>query len=114
MPKHLIFFLIILASNALNAKNPTDSLSVKCSNSKITANIYPNPAQDEITIQNVPFDKGSVEICTLQGKVVKNIQIDKTADYKVSLYDLMSQPYIIKIKASDGATASSGKVIIKQ
>lgn len=73
----------------------------------LAANVYPNPATNVV---NVSLETGvfaSVDVLTLDGKVVIS-----STDSKVDVSELTSGMYIFQIKASNGATATQ-KVTVK-
>jgi hypothetical protein len=67
--------------------------------------IYPNPANDKITIQNLDENtSNSIEIFDISGPVVINQTIQK--DNSIDVSNLASGLYIVKVSNSSGALVS--------
>lgn len=73
----------------------------------VSANVFPNPAKDVVNISMESGVFASVDVLTLDGKVVIS-----TTDSKVDVSELTSGMYIFQIKATNGAT-STQKVTVK-
>jgi hypothetical protein len=64
--------------------------------------IFPNPANDFITIQ---FDKNypsvDVQIVNLLGKVIVNTEVQDTQTYKIELNHLATGIYLVRVKVEE-------------
>ena len=69
------------------------------------ANIYPNPAKNEITISvDNQFNVQSIRLMDITGREVKNITANNIVRINVS--DLQSGYYMINIQTSEGLISS--------
>ncbi len=69
--------------------------------------IYPNPATDMILIdKKTPFETGSFEIMDITGKVVKSINITPAKQTRISISELPSGVYILRMNSEIGVTAA--------
>lgn len=73
--------------------------------------IYPNPANDEITIENPYGQTFTLEIYDLKGKVVKNEIIPSDKKY-ISVQDLCNGVYVLEF--SSGEKNIQEKLIIQR
>ena len=69
--------------------------------------MYPNPVADIATIQLMMTEntEGKIEICDLNGKVLKTVvngTIEGSGNYILSLSDYSSGVYIIKLSSANG------------
>jgi hypothetical protein len=78
----------------------------------VTVHIYPNPAQDNVTISLSNLEGGRIDICSLTGISLKEMMIEKgrhTAIINVS--GLSSGIYLVRVQT--GSTMVNRKLIIK-
>ena len=77
--------------------------------------IYPNPAQDQVTIEfsTTSLPANSINIYNLSGKVVKSYNFDEQASSSLDLNvsDLSTGVYLVKTESSKGSAVE--KLIIK-
>ena len=64
------------------------------------ANIYPNPAQNKITIQS-KIKITEVDIFDLSGKRIKNFKVDRRNLFDINVQPIQSGTYIIRIYSND-------------
>lgn len=63
--------------------------------------VYPNPSNGNLNI-SIPFiENGEVEIYNLQGKKLYSEKLDNASTNEITLYDLQSGMYIIKLTSDD-------------
>ncbi|WP_298507818.1 T9SS type A sorting domain-containing protein [uncultured Kordia sp.] len=75
-------------------------------------NMYPNPAQNEITIaSNNRVVLERMSIVDINGKMIKTVKLKNQVQNNVSIDDLASGVYFITIQSKDGKTAT--KKLIK-
>lgn len=67
----------------------------------IATNVYPNPANDFITVEN----EGAVEISDMQGRIVKTANTSSQSE-QISVSDLPSGNYLIKVTNDSKSTVS--------
>ena len=70
-------------------------------------NVYPNPAKDVVNISVEQGDLATVDVLTLDGKLVIS-----STDSKVDVSELTSGMYIFKVRSTSGAV-STQKVTVK-
>ena len=77
--------------------------------------IYPNPAQDQITLEftKTSLPASNINIYDLSGKVVKSYNFDEqqSSNLKLNVSDLSTGAYLVKIENSKGSAFE--KLIIK-
>jgi len=89
----------------INGDYTVDQLSVNDKLPSNAANIYPNPAKNEITISvDNQFNVQSIRLMDITGREVKNITANNIARINVS--DLQSGYYMINIQTSEGLISS--------
>lgn len=89
----------------INGDYTVDQLSVDDKLPSNAANIYPNPAKNEITISvDNQFNVQSIRLMDITGREVKNITANNIARINVS--DLQSGYYMINIQTSEGLISS--------
>lgn len=97
-----IGFIEITLTNVLSVDNPDAIESVK---------IFPNPAQDYITITN-SRNVDTVEIYNILGKLVKRIKTSQENTLELDLTNLNNGMYLVKI-TDINANTKSQKLIVK-
>lgn len=89
----------------INGDYTVDQLSVDDKLPSNAANIYPNPAKNEITISvDNQFNVQSIRLMDITGREVKNITANNIVRINVS--DLQSGYYMINIQTSEGLISS--------
>jgi hypothetical protein len=89
----------------INGDYTVDQLSVNDKLPSNAANIYPNPAKNEITISvDNQFNVQSIRLMDITGREVKNITANNIVRINVS--DLQSGYYMINIQTSEGLISS--------
>ena len=89
----------------INGDYTVDQLSVNDKLPSNAANIYPNPAKNEITISvDKQFNVQSIRLMDITGREVKNIIANNIVRINVS--DLQSGYYMINIQTSEGLISS--------
>ena len=72
--------------------------------SEQTANsiyFYPNPTKDILTIRSRGNNMESVSVLSMQGSLIKEIHMDNKNEFTISVSDLTSGVYILKIEANN-------------
>lgn len=91
--------------SVINGDYTVDQLSVNDKLPSNAANIYPNPAKNEITISvDNQFNVQSIRLMDITGREVKNITANNIVRINVS--DLQSGYYMINIQTSEGLISS--------
>lgn len=75
---------------------------------KNNISIYPNPSSDFVTISSDQRIE-TVEVLTLEGKVVKTSVANGVAEIKIDMNDLPNGLYLVKVK-NTGGTVKTAKV----
>lgn len=89
----------------INGDYTVDQLSVNDKLPSNAANIYPNPAKNEITISvDNQFNVQSIRLMDITGREVKNITANNIVRINVS--DLQTGYYMINIQTSEGLISS--------
>ncbi|MBL6729497.1 MAG: T9SS type A sorting domain-containing protein [Bacteroidia bacterium] len=89
----------------INGDYTVDQLSVDDKLPSNAANIYPNPAKNEITISvDNQFNVQSIRLMDITGREVKNITANNIVRINVS--DLQTGYYMINIQTSEGLISS--------
>ncbi len=89
-------------SNAVHKKESIDIIS------RISVQIFPNPAKQSFTIRNV--EKVKVQITSIVGKQVYNRQLNQ-GDTQINTQKWMNGLYIVRIESVDG-TVSTQKIVV--
>lgn len=76
--------------------------------------IYPNPANDQITVSNLQnIDLKSIQLYNVLGRLVKNIPTDqKLSEIDIPLTGLNKGMYLLKLNSIDGKSKTN-KLIVK-
>ena len=82
-----------------NTNNPTNNITV-----------YPNPAKDNITIQNSNNEKMTVTLYNFQGQIVKTVNVD-SYPYTMDVKGMPTGMYMLQCRGNN--TASAFKVNIQ-
>lgn len=103
---------VVILDNLLVKASATDSLLAVDEVAAITQfSVYPNPANDFITISNDASSIiSTVEITDLNGRVVSNNELN-AADGQISVADLASGVYVLTITTEQGKAV---KKIVKE
>lgn len=64
--------------------------------------IYPNPAQNEITVQVNGFSYNSVQIINSVGQIIRTIKLDDQTSTTIDLENLQNGFYFIELKGASG------------
>ncbi len=77
-----------------------------------TVKLFPNPANEKITVemQNDLKGKISITILNASGKIVKRTEMSKQANYlqqTILLHDIIPGYYVLEIKADNYSWSSS-------
>ncbi len=63
--------------------------------------VFPNPAKDQFTIQsNIPFTK--IALMNMTGKTVKEMQVNRSTEYKMDVANLAKGFYLLTIETLQG------------
>ncbi len=87
------------------------SLSVNDMEGENSLVVYPNPAKDYITVQTVDFSESTVVILDINGKQLKQIEMNSTST-KIACSDLNSGIYLLQIQQR-GQVRKVHKLIIE-
>jgi len=90
-------------ANFTNTKFGNDFLAVT-KNEDINVSVYPNPANNTVTINTNMDDEATLEILTLEGKVVKS-EVLKSNSTEVNVSDLTNGIYLLNISNSSSRKA---------
>ena len=66
--------------------------------------VYPNPANDIVTISSIEYSINSIEMTDINGRVVKNNLVSNLNETEVSISDLAKGVYFLKIASDKGIT----------
>lgn len=81
----------------------TDTLgSISNEMSSGTISVYPNPANDIVTISSSDVVFNNIEMTDLNGRVVKNLSPGGVSNSEISIVDLASGIYLLKINSNNG------------
>lgn len=87
------------------------ALSVQTFNENVVS-VYPNPAKDVVNIKNtIDTQLNSVEITDINGRVVKNVNLNSVTEAQVNISDLSTGVYMMKIVSDNGSVT---KKIVKE
>lgn len=87
------------------------ALSVQTFNDNVVS-VYPNPAKDFVNIKNtLDTQLNSVEITDINGRVVKNVNLNSVTEAQVNVSDLSTGVYMMKIVSDSGSVT---KKIVKE
>ena len=64
-------------------------------------NLYPNPVENELNIENLKKDVNKIEIFTITGKKVKMVENISSAKIKLNISDLQSGLYFITLHSNN-------------
>ena len=64
--------------------------------------VYPNPANDIVTISSSSIALNNVEMTDLNGRVVKNLNLGGVSNSEISIADLATGIYLLKINSNNG------------
>ena len=64
--------------------------------------VYPNPANDRVTISSTKSALDKVEMTDLNGRVVKNLTLGGVSNSEISITDLAAGIYLLKINSENG------------
>jgi hypothetical protein len=78
---------------------------------KTTVNIFPNPTNDKIIIENLPTEKINLRLINIFGQEIYTIQVQNTNKFSLSLNEYSSGIYFLSIQTSSEII---NKKIIKQ
>ncbi len=67
-----------------------------------SVSIYPNPAATVVTISSFDNALNNVEMTDMNGRVVKNINLNGVSNSEISIADLATGIYMMKINADNG------------
>lgn len=87
-----------------------DTTSVENNSNQLVSKVYPNPAQDELTLSVEPNFNGKIIIYDPAGRMLKNLVI-AGGENKINIADLKSGLYTYRILGQD--KSGSGKFIKK-
>ena len=74
--------------------------------------LYPNPSKDVINVMNsINASITNLEITDLNGRIVKNVKLDGVSETQISVSDLSTGIYMMKIVSDKGTTT---KKVIKE
>ncbi len=73
--------------------------------------VYPNPASNEITINNIPLSENHIRIMNSLGQEMKSFTVNNKYSYSIDISDLVAGIYIVKI---DNNINSPGRVFVKK
>ncbi len=101
----------VVFDNLVTRASATDTLLETASfASTIDFSVYPNPANDLVTISNTTNAIiSNVEMTDLNGRIVKNTSLNAT-EGQINISDLSSGVYLMKVSSDQGSTT---KKIIK-
>ncbi len=91
-----------------NAYITVNVSSIKNINTLATLNIYPNPANEQITINNL--EVGNLTVLNLQGKVIANYSILEKQNLELNTSGMLNGCYLIVWQGKEGVL--SKKVIV--
>ncbi len=79
----------------------------------LNISLYPNPAKDQITIENIPSDVTKLQLVDITGKTIKTllVQSDMTL---IPLLDVSNGSYILIGQNETGLTSFMSKIIIQK
>jgi hypothetical protein len=103
--KDYIFYFTIGNNDSTLCTLPQDLGSVETAKNDIQ--IYPNPAQNELFINNAPSNS-YIQFYNLQGQIVLNKVLKKAS---VNIDELQNGLYLYRVSNSNGASISNGKMI---
>ena len=76
-------------------------------NSRI--NLYPNPVSEILTVENNRDEEGSFQIITIEGKVLKTINIAAQSSYELSVGNIPNGTYFLR-----GTSDTTGTTMVKR
>lgn len=103
--KDYIFYFTIGNNNATQCTLPQDLGGAE--NSKVAIEIYPNPSQNELFINHVPYNS-YIQFYNLQGQLVLNERLQKKS---VNIDELQNGVYLYRIYNAYNAVIFNGKMI---
>jgi len=68
--------------------------------------IYPNPAQDVVNINAGNLSIKAIQIADMNGRIVKNINLDSISTYQINVQDLNSGMYLMSVFTNEGVGTS--------
>jgi hypothetical protein len=80
---------------------------------KATMQVFPNPAQNEVTISWAGLSDGQVSICDLNGKVLKTQSFRQAERLTVALEGFAAGHYLLTRKDAEGIQMETETLIIK-
>ncbi len=100
-----------------NTSTQTQQLEIVCEGSsihnisKLAANVYPNPAKTELTVELSENDSYQIQFINTLGQIVWE-QNESNSQFKINVANLSEGLYILSIKNKKGAQ-SNQKIMIK-
>lgn len=88
--------------NFVARASATDTLgAISNEMSSATISVYPNPANDIVTISSSDIALNNVEMTDLNGRVVKNLNLGGVSNSEISISDLATGIYLLKINSNN-------------
>jgi hypothetical protein len=98
--------------NLVVRASATDTLLAVAENSLVnTFSVYPNPANDIVTISSNEVKMNVIEMTDINGRVVKNVNLNGVNESQLNISDLAQGVYMLKINSENGV---STKKVIKE
>ncbi len=93
-----------------NSKMPNTSMAVSNIIPNLTLKAYPNPTDNELTLETSQSYQGIISVVTLTGETVKE-QLMNSSQLTFSMEDLRSGVYFVVLKSTSGQVLNQLKVM---